>query len=283
MKSIYFMFTLMCATVLVSCKKDKVTPEDPTKPASILDDKIKIQTLSNSTHTIDIYADNNKFETGYNKVYFQIKRANGEFVSGATPTWNPVMHMTSMSHACPYSSLGNPNSSAIYEGFIVFTMATNGSEYWSLGITYTDNGTQYTASGTVVVENSAKVRVTTFTGTDTKKYVVAMVEPTKPITGVNDIKAVVYQMENMMTFTRVDNYSIKIDPRMPSMGNHTSPNNVNLTQNASDKYYYGKLTLTMSGYWKINLQLLNDLGTVLKGDEISGSTTESSIYFELEY
>ncbi len=277
------MFTLMCATVLVSCKKDKVTPEDPTKPASILDDKIKIQTLSNSTHTIDIYADNNKFETGYNKVYFQIKRTNGELVSGATPTWSPVMHMTSMSHACPYSSIGNPNSNAIYEGFIVFIMASNGSEYWSLDITYTDNGTQYTASGTVVVENSSKVRVTTFTGSDTKKYVVAMVEPTKPKTGVNDIKAVVYQMENMMTFTRVDDYSIKIDPRMPSMGNHTSPNNVHLTQNASDKYYYGKLTLTMSGYWKINLQLLNDLGTVLKGDEITGSTTESSIYFEIEY
>jgi hypothetical protein len=162
-------------------------------------------------------------------------------------------------------------------------MASNGSDYWTLDVTYTVGGTQYTASGTITVQQSPKVRVTTFTGSDLEKYTVAMVEPSKPKTGVNDMKAVIYRMDNMMTFTRVDNFSIKIDPRMPSMGNHTSPNNVHLTQNASDKYYYGKLNMTMSGYWKINLQVLNDTGTVLKGEEISGSTTASSIYFEVEY
>ena len=39
----------------------------------------------------------------------------------------------------------------------------------------------------------------------------------------------------------------------------------------------------MTGYWKINLQLAKPDGTVVKGEEISGAVTDSSIYFELEF
>ena len=89
-------------------------------------------------------------------------------------------------------------------------------------------------------------------------------------------------MENMMNFPRVNNYTVNTDPRMPSMGNHGSPNNVNLTQ-STDLLYNGKLSLTMTGYWKINLQLLNSANEVLKGEEITDTTTASSIYFEVEF
>jgi len=76
---------------------------------------------------------------------------------------------------------------------------------------------------------------------------------------------------------------MNIDPRMPSMGNHSSPNNVNLTQSTLDNLYHGKLSLTMTGYWKINLQLLNALDEVIKGEEVTDSNPESSIFFELEF
>jgi hypothetical protein len=39
----------------------------------------------------------------------------------------------------------------------------------------------------------------------------------------------------------------------------------------------------MTGYWKINLQLQNDLGTIVKGEEITDSVTESSLFFEIEF
>jgi VCBS repeat-containing protein len=67
------------------------------------------------------------------------------------------------------------------------------------------------------------------------------------------------------------------------MGNHSSPNNVNAQQTAVDNFYIGKLSLTMTGYWKINLQLQNDLGTIVKGEEITDSVTESSLFFEIEF
>lgn len=69
---------------------------------------------------------------------------------------------------------------------------------------------------------------------------------------------------------------------MPSMGNHGSPNNVDLTQ-ISNGFYQGKLSLTMSGYWKINLMLENENGEILKGEPITESNESSSIYFEIEF
>lgn len=72
-------------------------------------------------------------------------------------------------------------------------------------------------------------------------------------------------MQDMMNFPVVDGYTVKLDPRMPSMGNHSSPNNVNATQSAAGKLYNGKLLLTMTGYWKLNIQLAKPDGTVVKG------------------
>jgi hypothetical protein len=97
--------------------------------------------------------------------------------------------------------------------------------------------------------------------------------------------AAVFKMQDMMNFPIVDNFKLKIDPRMPSMGNHGSPNNVDLTQSVSDKLYHGKLALTMTGLWRINLQLLNASNEVLKGEAIldSDPLSVSSLYFEIEF
>jgi hypothetical protein len=67
------------------------------------------------------------------------------------------------------------------------------------------------------------------------------------------------------------------------MGNHSSPNNVAATQAFAGGLYKGKMSLTMTGYWKINLQLLNQQGTVLKGEEVSDTNPASSLFFELDF
>src|SRR5699024_6899894 len=99
---------------------------------------------------------------------------------------------------------------------------------------------------------------------------------------LNDMKVGLFRMENMIMFPNVDNYNIKIDPRMPSMGNHGSPDNLNLTQHA-DRFYHGKLSLTMTGYWKINLQLFSQAQELLKGEEVTAENPASSLYLELEF
>jgi hypothetical protein len=90
-------------------------------------------------------------------------------------------------------------------------------------------------------------------------------------------------MENMMSFPVVENYKITVDPRMPGMGNHSSPNNVDLTYTSATKMYDGKLSLTMTGYWRINLKLLNANDEILMGEDVTEVNPESSLYFELEF
>ena len=189
-----------------------------------------------------------------------------------------------MNHSCPKSAVEKVTTNGtLYNGYIVFQMAQNATEYWDLKVDYTINGTAYSTTSVIDVPASAKRRVNTFTGTDGAKYIVAYAEPRHPKVAVNEVTFGVWKMQDMMNFPVVDGYTVKIDPRMPSMGNHSSPNNVDATQKTNGGLYEGKLSLTMTGYWKINLQLLNAEATVLKGETITDSVLESSIFFEIEF
>src|SRR5690606_10379006 len=129
-----------------------------------------------------------------------------------------------------------------YKGYIVFQMAGNSSEYWELTLTYSLSGTTYQASGEIDVFQSEKRKVNSFMGSDNQRYVVALVKPNDPQVAINDMVVGIFRMENMMSFPMVEDYTLKIDPRMPGMGNHGSPNNTDLTQ-STDGFYHGKLSL----------------------------------------
>ena len=281
MKILKYTFLFLLGTML-SCSSDDETIIIPT--ASELDGINKIQEITNDTHIIELYNVNGALEQGYNAISLRIKnKTTNEYEKNATISWMPVMHMAMMNHSCPKSEIVKTASKeTLYDGYIVFQMAQNETEYWDLQIDYTIADVAYTATAVVNVPASAKQRVTSFMGSDNVRYIIAMISPTTPKVATNDVTFGLYKMENMMSFPVVDNFKIKIDPRMPSMGNHGSPNNIDLTQ-MDDDLYHGKLSLTMTGYWKINLQLLNDLNEVLKGETITETTTASSIYLELEF
>lgn len=243
----------------------------------------KVTSIAANNHIIDVYTASGSFTTGYNEVFLQIKNSNGTAISDASLSWMPVMKMTSMSHSCPFSSITKvPNAQFTYKGYIVFQMAGNSAEGWELRIDYSINGVAYTANSNIVVNASTRRTVNSFLGTDNQRYVMALLPIKNPIVGLNDVEAVVYRMENMMSFVPVSGYTILIDPRMPGMGNHGSPNNVNLVS-APNSIYKGRLSLTMSGLWKINLQLQAADGQILKGEAVTDTVTASSIYFEIEF
>jgi hypothetical protein len=263
-------------SVFVSCSK-----KDDVVVSNELDGLTLVKTLTNDSHKIALYTASGKFQTGYNDVYVQIKNTQGTVESNASVTWTPLMHMMGMEHSCPASAVSN-KSNGIYKGYIVFQMAGSEEEYWDLTVNYTIGTTAYTVTDTIAVSEAAKRVVETFQGSDNSRYVLALVNPAKPAVAVNDMSAVLYKMESMTSFVVVNNYTIKIDPRMTGMGNHTSPNNVDLTQ-GTDGLYYGKLSLTMTGYWKINLQLQDATQTIVKGEAVTDTNEGSSIYFELEF
>lgn len=280
MKTIKYISVLFMALLTFSC-----TSDDETDLTNLdeLTNLIKIQEISNTTHTVELYSKSGKLEQGYNALSLRIKDINDHYISNATLSWNPIMYMTGMQHSCPKSEISKtPNKETLYNGYIVFQMASHGSEYWGLTVDYTIDGTLYSVSETIEVFPSDKQRVTTFTAANNSRYVLAMIAPSEPKVALNDMVVCLYKMENMMQFSVVDDHLIKIDPRMPSMGNHGSPNNQDLTQNA-DGFYHGKLSLTMTGYWKINLQLLDDEHRVLKGEEVTSEKESSSLYLEIEF
>ena len=285
MKTLKFLAVASLTLLVLSCKKDKLitipVEANPTETSGL----IKVTEVVNSTHTIELFTKSGDFKTGYNELFLRFKNTSTQaYESNLTMSVKPMMHMTSMTHSCPVSNFEKTeNKTNLYNGYVVFQMASNAAEYWDFKIDYSISGVDYTATKQITVINSAKRRVTTFTGTDNVKYILALVNPESPKVGINDIQAMLFKMESMSSYPAVNGFSVNIDPRMPSMGNHGSPNNVHLVQTNNSGRYNGKLSLTMTGYWVINLQVLNENQQVLKGELIEGSVDASSIFFELEF
>ena len=271
---------ILMSLTLGSCSND-----DNETTINELDSLVKFKEIVNNNHTIELFSVKGTLEQGYNEINLRIKNnTSNEYFKNAEISWTPIMHMTSMSHSCPFSSVNKiTNEGTLYKGYIMFQMAQNDTEYWDLKIDYTIDEIDYSVTSVIDVPASEKRVVNTFMGTDGTKYLLALIEPSNPKVAINDIKIGVWKMQNMMTFPIVDGYTVKIDPRMPSMGNHSSPNNINATQANSNSFYNGKLSLTMTGYWKINLQLANTNGDILKGEEITETVESSSIFFEIEF
>ncbi len=271
---------LLINMLIVSCSDD-----DPNETIDETSGLTKIETIKNDSHTIELFNEMGVLTNGYNDIVLRIKENDSEtYIENASITWKPMMHMTTMMHSCPKSMVSKIEfAKTLYTGYIVFQMPGNASEGWDLTINYTIDGIDYEAKGDIDVKMAADKISTVFMGTDDTRYVLSIKNPYDLEVKLNEVEMTLHKMEDMMTFTVVEDYKIMLDPRMPSMGNHSSPNNVDLTFNASHKMYEGKLSLTMTGLWRLNLMLLNDSGELLKGTEVTESNESSDLYVEFEF
>lgn len=283
MKTNIFLYTILFSIFFISCTDDNDDSQyDLNKEIEGL---IKIQEITNETHTIEVYSVDGIISQGYNNITLRITdKVTNNFVTNASLEWKPVMHMTDKMHSCPNSDIEKvEGKQTIYMGYIVFQMASMGNEGWTLTLNYNIDGVNYVAEDEIYVMPSDKRVVSVFMGEDGTKYVLALKDPLNPEVKVNDISAGLYKMEDMMNFSIVENYLIELDPRMPSMGNHSSPNNEDLTYDVHEEMYSGKLSLTMTGYWKLNLRLLNENHELVKGELVTDDNESSSLFFELEF
>ncbi|WP_179318962.1 hypothetical protein [Winogradskyella helgolandensis] len=244
-----------------------------------------IQTIFNNNQTIELYNEKGMFETGYNLVSLRIKdNTTDSYIEDAILSWMPMMQMPTMEHSSPKSTISKAlGKDTVYEGFIIYQMTNTDASGWSLTLNYTIDGTDYSVTETISVFQYENQNTSTFMGSDGTNYILALIEPKDPSIAVNEMKVGLFKMENMMTFPVVEDYTIALDPRMPGMGNHTSPNNTDLTYNNADNFYYADLSLTMTGYWKLNLKLMNANDDVLKGEDVTDENEASSLYLELEF
>ncbi len=278
---------LLVAAFMVSLAFTACTDEtdEPNVDVDPLAEYNLLTTLKANGHTLEVYSAQQQFTVGFNELFIRVKNdGEANYASSAELMWMPVMHMAEMSHSCPKSAISKTDIATVHKGYVVFQMPGNADEYWDLAIDYTLGGEAFKANQRieVIAPTNGKRTVGSFMGSDNTRYIVAMA-PLTPEVKVNDFAALVFRMENMMLFPAVENYKITIDPRMPGMGNHSSPNNEDLVYDAASKMYKGKLSLTMTGYWKINLKLLNPEGAVLKGEDVTEENEASSLFFEIEF
>lgn len=273
---------LFVVLFVTSCSKDD---DDSTLIFSEVEGLTKIQELTNATHTVELFNTSGTFKTGYNAISIRIKdNVSNTYVENATLSWMPMMQMPTMQHSCPNSTIAKGlGKNTVYEGYIIYQMTNLDGSGWSLTVDYTIDNVEYSVSDTITVLQSAKQNVTSFMGSDDVHYIVALIEPNSPKIAINNLMVGLFKMDNMMSFPVVENYKITLDPRMPGMGNHSSPNNTDLTYNIADKMYHGNLSLTMTGYWVLNLKLLDAENNVLKGEDVTTENTQSSLYLELEF
>lgn len=230
--------------LLVSCDKDS--------PEPIAIDKIKIAEASKGDLNVMLYADNDKLSVGFNHLYIAVENAQGKIGSPGTPlTLHTLMDMHTMEHSSPVVQPVFDLTLGLYQGGAVFTMPSGDMGSWKLSVEV--KGISIDLDLNIHPAPANTKPVGSYMGTDGKRYVISLVEPRTPKTGINDLLILINEQENMHSFPAVDQLSIELEPEMPSMG-HGSPNNQD-PAGLGKGFYKGKVNFTMTGDWRLHFKL----------------------------
>ena len=246
----------------------------------------ELTTVVDGKYQVFAYTHGGTFHTGYNAVYFvATKKSSGNYVKDfSISALTPLMFMEKMNmkHSTPVSDgvEGFDGSiPAVKRGWVSFVM----DGQWTLDyqVRVLGAGGSRSASLDVAPLAGGQQWVKSFkVGTAT--YYLSLVDPTDWLTGSNEIRAYISQKSSVATepYTAAgEQFVVEIDPRMPDMGNHTSPDNTPLTRQA-DGSYRGNINLTMTGLWRIHLTVKDTAGNVVAGgDDLADGY--SSLYWEV--
>ncbi|MBO7050530.1 MAG: FixH family protein [Bacteroidaceae bacterium] len=251
----------------------------------------ELSTVVDGKYNVFAYSRTGNFNVGYNDIYFvATKKKNGNYVknfevTGLTP--HMLMVKMGMKHSTPVSGPAESFSDsypAVKRAWVSFIMSSGESGSWTIGYNLDvlgSNGGIEEADITVDPLPAGQDWVKSFkVGNDT--YYISVVNPLDLKTGANTLKAYISKKSSPATTPyalATESFKVDIDPRMPDMGNHTSPDNTELTKQA-DGSYQGTVNLTMTGLWRIHLTVRDLQGNVVAGgDNLSDGF--SSLYWDV--
>jgi len=251
----------------------------------------ELSTTIDGKYDVFAYSRNGSFHTGYNELFFVVtKKKNGNYIKNFDINGlKPLMLMVKMNmkHSTPVSAsveTFDKSRLAVKRGWVSFVMNTSEAGSWTLGYDVNVlgiNGGIEAADITVDALPEGQQWLKSFKVGD-NTYYLSLVNPTDWQTGKNTITAYVSKKNTPATTPygpAQEQFTIEIDPRMPDMGNHTSPDNVALTKQA-DGSYQGTVNLTMTGRWRIHLAVKDAQGNVVAGgDDLTDGY--SSLYWEV--
>jgi hypothetical protein len=242
----------------------------------------ELSTEVDGKYNVYVYTKTGGFHTGYNDIYFvSTKKETNNYIKDLTVTSNsPLMYMSKMNmyHSTPVSDksrIVNYDYLAVKRVWVSFLMNTSENGSWTYSYEVDVLGKTGGVEKKDIVVSAlpdGQVWLKSFkVGDDT--FFLSLVNPTDWKTGTNNIKAYVSKKSNPITTPyalATETFTVDIDPRMPDMGNHTSPNNTSLVKQ-EDGSYQGTINLTMTGLWRIHLKVKDSEGNIVAGGE-EGST-----------
>lgn len=273
MKRNFYVYTVLFTTglaFLLACNRDKITNPDPLAGLT----KIAEGYATGAATKVELYTTGTSLYSGFTPFKIRLLDSlTGSNVETARIQLAPLMDMGTMQHACPYENpLNESATNSLFSCSATFIMSSMGDS-WTLGINVNNltNNKQGTAIIPIIINEPTKSRVKSFTAAHNgQRYYVALVQPSAPKVGINDLELAVYKKTSMMNFPADSSLSIHHTPEMPTMG-HGSPNNIDPIHSKLG-HYKGKVNFTMTGLWRLNLDLHS-------GNAIADTTQ----YLELEF
>lgn len=239
--------------------------EPPATKPTLLESLQPLATASDGPLSVELLT-KGPLAVGQNRVFYRVKEHDA-LAAHAELTQKPLMKMMTMQHGCP---VVNPDHMAgeegLYEGLVIFTMASTEQEPWSLqleALLSHDGVRQMVDFGAVTVADSANKKV--ITTADGKKLILTFGFPEAPVVGANEVLVTAHVATDMMkmNYATVDDLELTLVTEMPSMG-HGANGNVAPTR-GEDGLYRGTAVFSMAGDWVVHLGVKNtagaDLGT----------------------
>lgn len=266
----YFSYLIIVATflfILPACSKKDGNNDKKNNYTKITEGAIQGSNLN-----YIIYGNQNSFTTGYNKLYIELRQSgSGEQVSNAQLMLHPMMDMGSMEHSSPVVQPVYDATEKLYKGAIVFTMPSGDMGSWVVHLQVSTGGQQYDVEIPVTIADPVKATLKSFvSAADGTKFFVALIEPSQPKVGINDMEIAIFKSGSMHDFPADSSLTVTLTPEMPTMG-HGSPNNENPVH-IKGGHYKGKVNFTMTGLWYLNLEFM-------KGAELAND----DLFFEINF
>lgn len=300
----------ICAVLTLtalSCTKDK-TPYPLESANEIINEEFKeLMSWQQDGYTLKLFTADTELRAGYNAVALSISDINGEPVE-VVDELRIVPILTNSEKLRIVGPFGKDmlydTQKSWYWADLFFLQRSENEDFWALQVDFKRDGKLFHSVQSVEVgkQKHKNLNYLQFVGNDSLSYFLALKSPKDPSIGENDIVAALYSCSKdglaqssslpfisyNYAYTAADGYTLKIDPRMPepSMGNHSSPNNKDLLQQA-DALYHGLVNYTMSGGWTLNYMLFNSKGLLIKGTQVPPDFTpgvpgvKSQLYMDI--
>jgi hypothetical protein len=248
--------------------------DNPTAPQSDGQDAIELVALGNADDQgvrVTLFGPQ-QLRAGYTPLQVRLTDAStGAAIPSAIVQLQPMMHMvrddgSTMDHSAPTEPPTDTRAvDGVFSNPVVFIMPGA----WQLHVDFSEAaGRQGRVTFPLVVEPGTSLAV--LTGEDGATYFVALVAPTQPGVGRQDLEIAVFTRQTMMSFPPVPDLRLEMVPHMPSMG-HGSPDNEHPIHLAGG-HYVGAVNFIMTGDWSIEM-------TLLRG-EVAIATTSFAVLVE---